>query len=362
MTIFLTRVYNIIILTDEVLYLEGGAGMGFIKDIFDKEITKRILALIALVIIFFMMRGLINLFLLTFLITYFIYSLQSVIMRRVGKLLHLNYAVVTILFYIVFATVITFFIYRYIPVVIYQIINIINQISEFDYKSNIHVQKYLVPIIDQIDLKGYTKSGVDFLVQLATNIGKWSINIFIALILSMFFMLEKNKVKNFMQKFKKSRAAGFYKYLDYFGSNFLNSFGKVIQAQVLIAFTNSILSMIGLGLLGFKQLLGLGVMIFFFSLIPVAGTIASLIPLSMIAFNNGGIKKILFVVILIAALHALESYVLNPKFMAAKTELPVFIIFIILLVSEHFMGVWGLLLGIPLFMFLLDLLNIKASD
>jgi predicted PurR-regulated permease PerM len=48
--------------------------------------------------------------------------------------------------------------------------------------------------------------------------------------------------------------------------------------------------------------------------------------------------------------------------MAAKTELPVFIIFIILLVSEHFMGVWGLLLGIPLFMFLLDLLNIKASD
>jgi predicted PurR-regulated permease PerM len=242
------------------------------------------------------------------------------------------------------------------------LLNIINQISEFDYKSNVHIQKYLVPMLDQIDIKGYTKNGVNFLVQLATNIGKWSINIFIALILSMFFMLEKNKVKNFMQKFKKSRAAGFYKYLDYFGSNFLNSFGKVIQAQVLIAFTNSILSMIGLGLLGFKQLLGLGVMIFFFCLIPVAGTIASLIPLSMIAFNNGGIKKILFVVILIAALHALESYVLNPKFMAAKTELPVFIIFIILLVSEHFMGVWGLLLGIPLFMFLLDLLNIKASD
>jgi predicted PurR-regulated permease PerM len=120
--------------------------------------------------------------------------------------------------------------------------------------------------------------------------------------------------------------------------------------------------MIGLGLLGFKQLLGLAVMIFFFSLIPVAGTIASLIPLSIIAFNNGGIKKILFVCILIAALHALESYVLNPKFMAAKTELPVFIIFIVLIVSEHFMGVWGLLIGIPLFMFLLDLINIKAAD
>lgn len=336
--------------------------MGFIKEVFDKEITKRILALLALILIFYIMGGLINLFLLTFVFTYFIYSIQGIIMKRLGKIVTLNYSAVTIILYLVFATLITFFIYRYVPVVINQIINIINQISEFDFKSNEHIQKYLLPVFEQIDIKGYTKGGVNFLLQLAKDIGKWSINVFIALMLSMFFMLEKHKVASFMRKFKDSRIGGFYRYLHYFGSNFLNSFGKVIQAQILIALTNSFLSVIALKVIGFKQLLGLGVMIFFFSLVPVAGTIASLIPLSIIAFNIGGIVQILYVVIMIAALHALESYVLNPKFMASKTELPVFIIFIILLVSEHFMGVWGLLVGIPLFMFFLDMLNVKVQE
>jgi predicted PurR-regulated permease PerM len=96
--------------------------------------------------------------------------------------------------------------------------------------------------------------------------------------------------------------------------------------------------------------------------VPVAGTIVSLIPLSIIGFNIGGVMTIFYVIIMITALHALESYVLNPKLMASKTELPVFIIFIILLVSEHFMGVWGLLIGIPLFMFFLDLLSVNVHE
>jgi predicted PurR-regulated permease PerM len=337
-------------------------GMGFIKEVVDKEITRRVLALLGLVLIFYMMGSLINLFLLTFVLTYFIYSLQSIVMKRLGKIIPLNYAAVTIVFYVVFAVLISFFIYRYVPVVINQIINIINQISEFDFKSNIHIQRYLMPFFDQLDVTGYTKGGVNFLLALAKDIGKWSINIFISLMLSMFFMLEKHKVAGFMRKFKDSRIGGFYRYLHYFGSNFLNSFGKVIQAQILIALANAFLSVIALKFIGFRQLLGLGVMIFFFSLVPVAGTIASLIPLSIIGFNIGGIMKVFYVIIMIAALHALESYVLNPKLMASKTELPVFIIFIILLVSEHFMGVWGLLIGIPLFMFFLDLLNVNVHE
>ena len=48
--------------------------------------------------------------------------------------------------------------------------------------------------------------------------------------------------------------------------------------------------------------------------------------------------------------------------MSDKTELPVFIIFIILIVSEHFMKAWGFLLGVPLFMFFMDLLDIKFSN
>ena len=100
-------------------------------------------------------------------------------------------------------------------------------------------------------------------------------------------------------------------------------------------------------------------MIFLFSLVPIAGVILSLIPLALIAFKIGGVIKVVDVVIIVVVLHSLESYVLNPKFMSDKTDLPVFLVFIILIVSEHFMGLWGLLIGIPLFIFALDLLKIK---
>ena len=40
---------------------------------------------------------------------------------------------------------------------------------------------------------------------------------------------------------------------------------------------------------GFPQIFGLGIMIFFLGLIPVAGVIVSLIPLSLIAIQHRGI-------------------------------------------------------------------------
>jgi predicted PurR-regulated permease PerM len=117
--------------------------------------------------------------------------------------------------------------------------------------------------------------------------------------------------------------------------------------------------MIGLSILGFPQLVGLGAMIFILSLIPVAGVAISLIPLSIIAFNIGGFMYILYVLILVLFIHAVESYFLNPKLMSVKTNLPVFFTFLILILSEQLMGIWGLIIGIPIFIFILDLLDFK---
>ncbi|MBU3157824.1 AI-2E family transporter [Clostridium estertheticum] len=87
----------------------------------------------------------------------------------------------------------------------------------------------------------------------------------------------------------------------------------------------------------------------------------SLVPLCLIAFKIGGLIKVIFVISMIFIIHAIESYILNPKFMSHTTNLPMFFTFAILLVSEHFMGIWGLLLGIPIFMFLLDLSGVDLS-
>ena len=63
------------------------------------------------------------------------------------------------------------------------------------------------------------------------------------------------------------------------------------------------------------------------------------------------------IVVMIAVVHAIEAYFLNPKIVSSYMEFPVFITFIILLLSEHFLGFIGLLIGIPLFYILVDLLK-----
>ena len=142
----------------------------------------------------------------------------------------------------------------------------------------------------------------------------------------------------------------------------MQSFGKVIQTQITISFINCVLSIIMLSILGFPQIFGLGFMIFVLGLIPVAGVIVSLIPLAIIAFTIGGFKMIIYILVLVAILHALESYILNPKLMSQKTKLPVFYTFVVLIVSEHILGIWGLIIGIPIFIFILDVLEVKNSD
>ena len=87
-----------------------------------------------------------------------------------------------------------------------------------------------------------------------------------------------------------------------------------------------------------------------------------MVPLSIIAYSIGGPMYIAYILIIVVVLHAIEAYFLNPKLMSAKTNLPIFYTFIVILFSEQFLGVWGLIIGIPLFMFLLDILGVTSLE
>ncbi|MEC1849616.1 AI-2E family transporter, partial [Bacillus amyloliquefaciens] len=69
-----------------------------------------------------------------------------------------------------------------------------------------------------------------------------------------------------------------------------------------------------------------------------------------------------YIVLVIFVIHAIETYFLNPKLMSAKTELPIFFTFTVLIFSEHFFGIWGLIIGIPIFVFLLDILDVVNNE
>lgn len=335
--------------------------MEFLKELFSREVVKRTMFLISIALIIYLMGSMINLMLLTFVFAFLMNSAQGVIVKHLKKITPVKEKLVTVTLYLILFLCITLAAMKFFPLIIIEVTGFLNGFSVEDLKVGSPVIDNLIAqALQQVDLNNYVKSGVNMTIQFASKVGSLGLQVFIAMMLSMFLILEKKKVLDFLARFKDSKLSGFYKYFSFYGVNFLNTFGKVMQAQIVIAIINSIISVLMLYILGFPNLATLWIMILILSLIPVAGVIVSLIPLSIIAFKIGGLAKVVSVIIMIAVVHGLESYVLNPKLMSAKVELPIFFTFSILLVAEHTIGVWGLLIGIPLFIFMLEIIDVKV--
>ncbi len=330
--------------------------------IINNTLVKKILSIILLVLFMYFFRGMLNQLLLIFIVTFIFGQLQKFIYDKVNTRMRISRKLITIFMYIIIVLFFTISGIVYIPKVTQQLFDIIGLISTFDLsqvQSKFDINLMNIMPEDQID--AYIRLAESHLLGFVTTAGTFSINLLMSFLISFLFLLEKDEIVAFFKHMEQSKVSFLYEYFTFYGKKFLNSFGKVIELQIVIAFINSFLSVIALTIMGFPQTLGLGAMIFILGLIPVAGVIISMIPLTIIAFNIGGDIKIVEVIVMIVVLHSLETYVLNPKLMSAKTKIPVFLVFLILMVSEHYIGVWGLLFGIPLFMFFLDILDIKVG-
>lgn len=336
--------------------------MDYYKNFFESDLFKKLISLLLLVVIVFSLKPMINLLLLTFIFSFILYAIQNYIFKRIAKLIPINRTGITFAIFTILASAIVFFSYKYIPILTRQLLFIGVQLSNFDINAydnaiNPHIRDAI-----STNLQSYVVDGGTYLIHSVTNIWKFSLNIFISLILSLFLILEKDKILRFLDTFAFSKVGFIYSYYRKLGKNFINSFAKVMEIQILIALINSVLSAFILNIFGFHQVIGLGFMIFILGLIPVAGVIISLIPLSIIAFKLGGVIKVIYVIAMIVVLHALEAYFLNPKLMSMRTKLPVFFTLVVLIVAEHFLGIWGLLFGIPLFLFFLDIIEVEECD
>jgi predicted PurR-regulated permease PerM len=224
----------------------------------------------------------------------------------------------------------------------------------------------IVEFFARLDIWSYINTALDSFGQNImvgiSGVSAVVVDVVIAIAISLLILLEWDKLRQFGRVTRKSRLSFVYIYFLNFGKNFVKTFGKVMRVQVTIALVNMVLSMIVLGILGFPSVLALGMMIFILGLIPVAGVIISLIPLCIIAFNVGGPIKILEVLIMVIVLHFVEAYILNPRLMSQRTSLPVCLVFIILIVAQKYLHVWGLLIGVPLFIFLMSVFEVDYED
>lgn len=124
--------------------------------------------------------------------------------------------------------------------------------------------------------------------------------------------------------------------------------GRALEAQLIIAIINSLLTAIGISLLGLGQHLAfLTVIVFFCSFFPVIGVFISSIPICLVALQTSGLQTMLLSIVLITVIHLIEGYILNPRVYGTYMRINSVIILIILTIAGKLFGLWGLLLGVP---------------
>jgi predicted PurR-regulated permease PerM len=120
----------------------------------------------------------------------------------------------------------------------------------------------------------------------------------------------------------------------------------VVRGQLVICCVNGVLSAIGFALFGLKYWPILAIVAALMSIVPIFGSILSAIPAVMIGLTQG-LWTALSVLIWIIGIHQIEANLLNPKIIGAAAKIHPVLVVLALITGEHFFGIWGALLGVP---------------
>jgi len=120
----------------------------------------------------------------------------------------------------------------------------------------------------------------------------------------------------------------------------------VVRGQLLICLVNGVLSAIGFALFGLKYWPILAILAAIMSIVPIFGSITSAIPAVLIGLTQG-LWTALSVLIWIIGIHQIEANLLNPKIIGVAAKIHPVLVVLALITGEHFFGIWGALLAVP---------------
>jgi len=319
---------------------------------------RRFTVLALIIFVLWLIRAEMNMILLTFIFTFLILQL----VKGIRKYVKLPATLIVAVTYILIIGLLYGAVTTYLPQILKSSVTGIESLYKFyqnPANNSNEVINYVNNYIKTSDIVSQLQNGAKLVLTYISTIGSFGVTLFMSMILSFFFTIESKQMGEFSKRFLTSTYGWFFSDVSFFATKFVNTFGVVLEVQFFIALCNTVITTIVLAIMGMPQLATLAIMIFVLSLIPVAGVIVSIIPLAILGYSVGGLRYVIYILVMIVVVHALEAYVLNPKFMSSRTELPIFYTFVVLLAGEQIFGVWGLIVGVPIFTFFLDILGVR---
>jgi len=176
-------------------------------------------------------------------------------------------------------------------------------------------------------------------------------SLLLGVLFSFLILLDLPRLETKAKALRHTRIRVIYEEVVDLISSFAMTLGTAFRAQIVIAFFNTLFTAVGLIVLDIQPMLLLSTIVFLAGLIPVLGTFISSVPIILVAFNIDGLPLAMWALGLILVIHAFENYVINPKVFSTFFKLSPVATLIILYIAYHFMGLWGMLLGVPITVF-----------
>ncbi|MET3567063.1 Predicted PurR-regulated permease PerM [Leifsonia sp. 98AMF] len=180
-------------------------------------------------------------------------------------------------------------------------------------------------------------------LQTGVGIVQGVFGVVIVLILTIYFTASLPAIKrSAYQLVPASRRARFAD----LGDQITDSVGKYVMGQVLLALVNGILSAIFLTVIGAKFPILLASIAFFFSLIPLVGTITGSVIIVAVCFLSGTPTAIAAAIYYLIYMQV-EAYVLSPRIMNRAVSVPGALVVVAALAGGTLLGILGALVAIP---------------
>lgn len=212
--------------------------------------------------------------------------------------------------------------------------------------QNINIKKYFN--VEQII--GYVTNAISAVFSV--------IDIFIAIIVSIYILTERKQIIAFLKKltgaiFKENT----YKNIDKYFNNSNEIFFKFIASQFLDAVVVGILVTIALTIMKVKYAPLLGFFIGMFNMIPYVGAIIATVIAVLVTLITGGLSQAIWMIIVVVILQQIDANIINPKIVGQSLKISPLLVLFAVTVGGAYFGILGMFLAVPVIAILKILIN-----
>lgn len=194
-------------------------------------------------------------------------------------------------------------------------------------------------------LQKNSSSIVSGALTFGSTAGHFAAGLLIALFVTIFFLLEGQRIWRFLVRLMPRRARPAF---DGAGRRGWKSMVSYTRIQMLVAFVDALGIGVGAAIIGVPLALPLGVLVFIGSFIPVVGALVTGVIAVLLALVANGLVNALIMLGIVLLVQQLESHILQPLIMGRAVSLHPVAVILSVAAGSYLAGIPGALFSVPL--------------